>query len=394
MKCNKYIKNLLIIPFITFIFVSCNSENSANNNANNSSNSPNQGTLKVGLTDATTDQYQAVYITVHEILINKSDDGEESEDSWISVGTPHATYNLLKLVNGVRESLGIVNLEVGHYKQMRLIVGDTADSSINIFSEVHPFANYVIDLNGNEHQLKIPSGMQSGIKIIHGFNISKNATTELILDFNAAASVVVAGNSGQYLLKPTINILETSESSIISGLITRSSNGSVIAGAIISAQTFDNSVINAKDRITIEAATISDSNGDYSLFLSPGTYNLVFYKEGYEIYATEITVSSGDTVTKDVTLDNNSTGTLFVTSNISDDDSEAYATLSFRQNMFVNGEIVEIEVLALNIADGGTNLITLPTGELISVSSSFAESTQISFITIMTDTETILNVSL
>ncbi|MDL1978816.1 MAG: DUF4382 domain-containing protein, partial [Deltaproteobacteria bacterium] len=58
----------------------------------------------------------------------------------------------------------------------------------------------------------------SGIKILHGFDINKGQTTELILDFDASRSIVKAGSSGKWLLKPTIKVLDTEEYSVISGM--------------------------------------------------------------------------------------------------------------------------------------------------------------------------------
>lgn len=352
------------------------------------------GTLSASLTDAATDQYQAVYVTINEIQVNRSADGEETEAGWVSVGTPNKTYNLLDLVNGVRESLGITDLPSGHYTQMRLILSETPDDSINILSEAHLFANYVIDLSGETHELKVPSGMQTGIKIVQGFDVNENETTELVLDFNASASVVVAGNSGQYLLKPTIKILETTEASIISGLVTKAVDDSSLMGVLVSAQIFDSSAVDAQERVTVETATLSDEDGRYSLFLSPGTYNLVFYKDGYQASVTKITVVAGDAVTQDAVLAVSTTGTLLVSSAISDEDDEAYATLSFRQGVTIDEASEEIELFALNFSDGGTDSVSLPTGDIIVVSSSYAETTQSTTVTINAGTETVLNVSL
>ena len=82
-------------------------------------------------------------------------------------------------------------------------------------SQAHPYANYVIiDKDPNDaidpvsHELKVPSGDKTGVKIVGGYFISANQTTELILDFDACRSVVQAGNSGQWHLKPTIKLGE------------------------------------------------------------------------------------------------------------------------------------------------------------------------------------------
>ena len=358
-----------------------------------------QGTLSVGMTDASTDAYQAVYVTVSEIQVNASDDGDETEDGWISVGTPNKTYNLLELVNGTRETLGIVDLDAQHYSQMRLILSEDADASVNILSEAHPFGNYVIDLADEAHELKVPSGMQTGIKIVQGFDVSASGTTELILDFDAGASVVVAGNSGQYLLKPTIKVLETSEAATLAGTVTVTDDVT-LAGVTVSAQVFDENASDDSDRVVVETSTISDDDGNFSLFLNPGTYNLVFYKEGYAAYATKITVAAGDTASQDADLDTSTTGTLALTSSLSDADSEAYTTVSLRQSLTVENDDdsdgdEEVQLFALNIADGGVAVVTLPVAdEVLVVASSADVTTESSAVEIVVDAETVLLISL
>jgi len=68
--------------------------------------------------------------------------------------SPNKTYNLLELVNGVREQLGITELVTGHYTQMRLIIGDSPDDTINLLSEGHPYANHIID-NSELSEIKL-----------------------------------------------------------------------------------------------------------------------------------------------------------------------------------------------------------------------------------------------
>jgi hypothetical protein len=70
-----------------------------------------------------------------------------------------------------KKHLGVTKLPSGDYMQMRLIIGRAPDSRLNILNEPHPYANYVIDSKDNRHQLFVPSGEQTGIKIIHGFTI-------------------------------------------------------------------------------------------------------------------------------------------------------------------------------------------------------------------------------
>jgi hypothetical protein len=73
---------------------------------------------------------------------------------------------------------------------MRLILADQPDNSSNTLDASHPYANYLIDIDDNYKELKVPSGLQTGIKIVKGFAIVASQATELILDFDAAKSVV------------------------------------------------------------------------------------------------------------------------------------------------------------------------------------------------------------
>ena len=233
------------------------------------------GTLELGLTDASTGDYQAIYITIAEVQVKKQN---EAESGWETIITPAQTHNLLELVNGVIASLGVGELEAGRYGQMRLILDDQPDDTKNILANPHPYANYLIDRENSEIELKVPSGYQSGIKIVKGFTIVSAQATELILDFDAAKSVVQAGKSGKWLLKPTIKVLETVENSV-SGIVDDGSDP--IEGALISAQNFDSGAADVKDEVIIETSSVSTAAGAYKLYLPLNTYNIVATKDGY-----------------------------------------------------------------------------------------------------------------
>jgi hypothetical protein len=104
------------------------------------------GTLNLGLTDASTDKYQAIYVIIAEVQVKKQGEGD-GEAGWETVVMPEQTYNLLDLVNGVIATLGVGELEAGQYGQMRLILGELPETlETNILGHDHPYANYLIDL--------------------------------------------------------------------------------------------------------------------------------------------------------------------------------------------------------------------------------------------------------
>ncbi len=328
------------------------------------------GRLSLSLTDAATDQYSAVYITIREVAVHAEGD---LEDTWTTVSTPNKTVNLLELVNGVREQLALADLSAGHYTQLRLMIGETADGGVNIRSQAHPFANYVIGDSSDYHELKIPSGFQSGIKIVQGFEINENRTTELLLDFDASRSVVVAGRSGRYLLKPTIQVLGTELAAIVSGHVsTPAADLSPVAipGALVSAQLYDALAADAKDRVVVRTATLSDDAGAYKLFIGAGAYNLVASRLGdvepvYAPLAVELAVEADATPTQDFSIEDVAPadlGTVEGAVSIANPATDAYVTISVRTTVTLTSGDVMIEVWSANVQDGGTYAIKLPAG--------------------------------
>ena len=346
-----------------------------------------KGSLSLSLLDATTDEYNAVYVTIEEVQAHKAG------GTWQEVLSPQKTYNLLELVNGVREELGISRLETGEYTQLRMIIGETPDDGINILSESHPYANYLIDKSNDYRELKVPSGYHTGIKIVHGFEINKNQTTELILDFDASKSIVKAGNSGRWLLKPIIKVLNTDNYSIIDGTVFDADTGNAMGGVFVSAQISDSVAIDPKDRVVIQASTITDDSGSYIIFLQPGTYNIVAYKDEFNPDCTCLVAEPDITYSEDLTLNSALTGIVSGEVSITEGSEEQHVTLSFRQTLQCCGSDEEIEVKSLNVVNLGNYIQLLPEGNYVAVASTAEESTQEHNISISQVLDTTLDIN-
>lgn len=272
-----------------------------------SSSNTGDGTLSLGMTDAATDDFQAVYVTIDKVEVHmaKSDSGDggdsgDSEDAdaqaraeegvknqgdaepdgqgtWKVAAEPQKTYNLLELVNGAMAELGTTDLESGRYTQIRLILGQEPDDGTNINDSSHSYPNYVITAEGKAEKLKVPSGYQTGIKLVHEFEMVAGETAELVLDFDAAKSVVEAGKSGKYILKPTIKVMDTLDYPMVKGVVTDAS-GEPLGDARVSAQTVD-----ADGNTEVFTSTLTDdadeSAGAYQMYLPKGNYYIVAYKD-------------------------------------------------------------------------------------------------------------------
>ncbi len=158
-----------------------------------------QGQIKITMIDAPAG-YDEVNIVVTRVEVHKA--GTDSVSGWFVINNNAATYDLLTLRNGASAILGENSLEVGHYTQIRLIIGSGSN----------------VVVNGMTYPLIIPSGDQSGLKLNHQFEIQSDLLYELLLDFNADRSIVMIPN-GQYKLKPVIRLIPMVVSGTISGKI-------------------------------------------------------------------------------------------------------------------------------------------------------------------------------
>ncbi|MCG2585623.1 DUF4382 domain-containing protein [Massilia sp. TS11] len=205
----------------------------------------NMGQLRVGLTDAPACGFDAVNVTVAKVRVHQSANASDTDAGWTDITlNPARKINLLKLTNGALEDLGSTPLAVGHYSQLRLVVA--ANSSAT------PLANSVVPTGGSEVALDTPSAVQSGIKLIHEFDVAANSLVDLTLDFDACKSVLTRGN-GNYQLKPTVSVIPT----IVSGAIT---------GYIDPQLAASHPVITAQINGAVVKATVPDaSSGAFSL---------------------------------------------------------------------------------------------------------------------------------
>jgi len=244
------------------------------------------GTLNLSLTDAPNGDYKAVYVTINEVWV------KHEEKNWEMLNGPDLklpqTLNLLDFVNGTRAQLGIVELEVGHYNQMRLIVEDSLgvpqSQDLNILGNTHPFYNYVIDSADNEIFLKVPSGGNTGIKT-DGFNIESEVPTDIVLDFDANKSVHAhpAGKTDEWRLRPTIKVVEVKN--LVSGVVDEPGTEDD-SGAWVTAQLYDaDAGVGSKDEVFSVAGVSSMIDGTYLILLPINTsgtpYNIVAVKDGF-----------------------------------------------------------------------------------------------------------------
>lgn len=217
MKILRSLSLFLTAVLFTFFAVSCSdsglTEPDTNNGDQIDANAP--SSLKVILTDAPGD-FESVFIDIREVKVRRVDSAEadtaetdstESEKVWVTVSQDPVRVDLLTLQNGNTMILGETELEPGTYDQMRLVLGD--DNEV------------VVD--GQGYYLKTPSAQQSGLKLKLDAEIEEGTSYSLLVDFDAARSIVETGKGKnpnfKYLLKPVLRAVNLQETGSISGVV-------------------------------------------------------------------------------------------------------------------------------------------------------------------------------
>jgi hypothetical protein len=224
----------LLASLVSLLLISCQ------RNDNNKSSAR----LQVRLTDNPAPDVKAVWVDIQQVEVMVNDNAYLLSPAAIHSGV----YNLLDFTNGKDTLLADAEIPTGTISQIRLILG------VN---------NYIVTSSGEKISLNTPSAQQSGLKVQVHQQTDGGVLYRLILDFDAARSIVKAGNSGKYNLKPVIRILSFAPSGgNLKGVVTPDSIQTVIMA------------INGSDTA---ATTFTDFAGNYLLKDIPaGNYVLAF----------------------------------------------------------------------------------------------------------------------
>lgn len=220
-----------------------------------------EGTLRVAITDNPACGYDEVVVTVREVRVHLND-AADNDPGWQSIPVdPPLTIDLLDYTNGALLDLGQTQVPAGNYTKLRLVLspntGALADRNWVVLSTAP----------GVKEALKTPSGQQSGLKINTSLDVQAGGLTDIVIDFDACKSVVLAGNSGQYLLKPVLRTLPRVETGVVGEVSIAAAN----AGASVSLQ----------QNGEVRRATVADANGNFKLQpVEPGEYALVVVTPG------------------------------------------------------------------------------------------------------------------
>jgi hypothetical protein len=213
--------------------------------------------LQVSLTDGPDPSVKEVWVDIQQIEILMGD----TTKPIILNGSHPGMYNLLDFSDGKDTLLADATIPPGTISQIRLILGDN---------------NYIITMDGVKIPMKTPSAQESGLKVQVHQPVTGGILYRLTLDFDAGKSIVKAGNSGNYLLKPVLRIFSLIPS------------GGDILGVVMpdSARTF----VFAIQGLDTVASTSTDTSSGKFLFkdIPAGNYSLFFLPSDTSLKQTSI----------------------------------------------------------------------------------------------------------
>lgn len=193
--------------------------------------------MSVKMTDAP-GAYDAVILSIKEIVVLSA-----GGESHLPVnGNP---INILNFRLGKDTLLAAQDVPAGRLQEVRLVLNDSGNRVV---------------INGVSYDLKTPSGQTSGVKVKVQDDLKAGIAYTLLLDFDAAKSIVTTGN-GKYILKPVIRAIPQEVSGAMVGVVVPAASSPKVYA------------INGTDTV----GTVTDATGKfYFPGLASGTYKIDF----------------------------------------------------------------------------------------------------------------------
>ena len=266
------------------------------------------GRLSLGVTDAPVDDASSVVVQFHGVAFKRAGAAAERIENL----SPSPRQLDLLQYQGGRAALLLdgVELAAGDYEWIRLIIDN----------EPAVRDSYVVLTGGEECELRVPSGAESGLKLNRGFTLPADGSVALTIDFDLRKSIhAPPGQRGTtdsctqgYLMRPTLRIVNDAEVGAIAGHV---DSALVTDGCLPKVYIFSGSGVtpddieeaSGTDADPLVVATVAVQNGATSYpyraaFLPPGPYTAAFTCDDDDAAADDTLVFTG---TQNVTVQTN-----------------------------------------------------------------------------------------
>ncbi len=168
------------------------------------------GFLTLSITDAPVDGAAQVWVQIDGVTLQH----EAESEPTVMPFDPPKRIDLLTLQGQISTPL-LENkaIQSGNYNWIRLNITASDDGVLD---------SYIMLKDGTVHDLDIPSGSETGLKINKGPLVIANTLTTMTVDFDLTNSILL--EKGEYKLKPVLRLVHDELTSSITGILTGNVN--------------------------------------------------------------------------------------------------------------------------------------------------------------------------
>jgi hypothetical protein len=203
----KQLTYIFLTLFGTTMLIACSSgAGNDTNTAGGGRGGIQNGFLSLAITDAPIDDAAEVWVRFDGVELKPA----STENVVTLTFKPPMEINLLALQGQNKvQMLTNATLPAGNYDWIKLKVTAKNDGLLDSY----------IKLDDNSvHELDIPSGSESGLKIIGGLEVIANTPKSMTIDFDLRKSIVMTGVA-QYTLIPVLRLVDDTAVGSIEGTI-------------------------------------------------------------------------------------------------------------------------------------------------------------------------------
>lgn len=226
-------------------------------------------TMSLGVADTPVDTATSVMVAFTGVQLQ----GASGPATTFTFSSPKQIDLMTTQSGNAASLLDGVTIPAGNYQWIRLML-DIGQSTFTAS-------------DGNVHALAIPSGVQTGLKLVSGFTVAAGSQADFTIDFDLRKAVTLA--NGTYMLKPALRLINNQQVGKIAGT---AANTFMIGSTAISSPSCSPAVyiysgtgvtpVDINDTSTVQpittaTLTLNNTTGDYdytAAFLAPGDYTL------------------------------------------------------------------------------------------------------------------------
>src|SRR5688572_2800009 len=255
------------------------------------------GRLSLGVTDAPVDEASSVVVQFSGVAFKRAGAAPEVVQNL----TPSPRQLDLLQYQGGRAAVLLdgVTLPAGDYQWIRLIVDN----------EPAVRDSYIVLTGGEECELRVPSGAESGLKLMRGFTLPADGSVALTVDFDLRKSIHAPPGQGSgdcavgYLMRPTLRLVDDANVGAIAGHIDSELIAAeclpkvyVFSGSGVTPDDLEEAAGADADPLVVASVTIANGSVTHpyrAAFLPPGPYTVAFTCDDDDVAADETLVFTG-----------------------------------------------------------------------------------------------------